>query len=209
MNRRKCPDFYWAILQNLIPGPYPMKRYIILILFILIILGCGRWIRPNPPEPAPPKINARVLVYLPDEFVNYRYSYTAILSRFDYDFKDSVNELVPLLFTDVFVKADIIYNRTDLNDDYDFLVVPEFISVNLFTDKVFGNDLLIYIKTTFLSKNNITTFTLQGVGKVSDDGVVPETPELGRKAFAEALKDLKENILENRSLFLAARQNIP
>jgi hypothetical protein len=178
-----------------------MKRHFVLIVLMLVISGCSRYMQPGPPEPAPPKINARVLVYLSDEFVNYQYTYSSILSRFNYDFKDPVNELFPALFRDLFVKADITYTKKDLNDAYDFLVIPEFTSANLFTDKVFGNDLLIYIKTTFLSKSNINTVVVQGVGKASDNGVVPETPELGRKAFIEALSGLKKNILSNRLSF--------
>jgi hypothetical protein len=165
---------------------------------MLMASGCGWLMEPAPPEPPPPKINARVLVYMPEEFVNYHYTYDAILNRFDYEFKDHINEMFPKLFTDLFIKADISYHKKDINDDYDFLVIPEFTSVNLFTDKVFGNDLLIYIKTTFLPKNNMNTVIVQGVGKASDNGVVPETPDLGRKAFIEALRGLKQNILSNR-----------
>lgn len=184
-------------------------RFALLIVFILLISGCGRFIESSPPEPAPAKINARVLVYLSDEFVNYRYSYAAILSRFDYEFKDSVNELVPRLFTDLFVKADITYSRTDFNDNYDFLIVPQFISVNLFTDKVFGNDLLIYTQATFWSRSIMNNIVIKGTGKSSDDGITAETPELGRKAFSAALNDLRKNILENRFIFSPGRQNIP
>jgi hypothetical protein len=124
-------------------------------------------------------------------------------------FKDSVNELVPQLFRDLFAIADITYSRTDFSDNYDFLVVPQFVSANLFPDKVFGNDLLVYIQATFWSRSIMNNLVIKGTGKSSDDGIAAETPELGRQAFSAALNDLRNNILENRSLLSPGPQNMP
>ncbi len=124
-------------------------------------------------------------------------------------FKDAVNELVPQLFRDLFARADITYSRMDFSDNYDFLVVPQFVSANLFTDKVFGNDLLIYIQATFWSRSIMNNIVIKGTGKSSDDGITAQTPELGRQAFSAALNDLRKNILENRSFFSPGRQNMP
>ena len=162
-------------------------------------MGCGRYATPAAPEPEPPKINARVLVYMPDEFVNYHYTYDAILKRYDYYFKDLAIISFPQLIANAFVKADFTYEQVALTDDYDFLIVPKFISANLFTDKLMGNDLLIDIQVTFTSKNNPQKIVIKGTGKSSDDGVAAETPYLGSTAFTNALQNLKKNILEKRS----------
>jgi hypothetical protein len=181
-----------------------MNKILISLMLILPMVACD--LRAVHDVPAPiDKINARVLVYLPDEFIHYQYSYNAILSRFDYNFTDSVTSLVPQLFTDLFVKADITYTRMDINEDYDFLVIPEFISATLFPDKVFGNDLLIYIRATFWSKSIMNEIAIKGTGKSSDDAVVAATPDLGRQAFAAAVNDLKKNILKERSLLTPGR----
>jgi hypothetical protein len=186
-----------------------MKKTLISFMLLSLLTACNPRVVQDAPAPVIEKINARVLVYLSDEFVHYQYIYDAILSRFSYDFTDSVNSLVPQLFTDLFVKADITYTRMDITDDYDFLVIPEFISANLFTDKVFGNDLLIYVQATFWSKSIMNKIAIKGTGKSSDDGVVSATPDLGRQAFAAAVNDLKKNILKERPLLTTNRQNTP
>jgi len=175
-----------------------MKKILILFSMVVMLVGC-KPISQGMIEPPATKINARVLVYLSDEFVNYQYSYSAVLSRYDYVFKDSINTEVPPLFKELFISADIVYKAPEITDAYDFVVVPEFVSANLFSDRIFGNDLLIYIKATFTSKNPLKTLALEGVGRSSDDKVYAETRGLGEKAFNNALQDLKKHILENRS----------
>jgi hypothetical protein len=186
-----------------------MKRILIPLILMMAIAACNPHLVQDTPPPVIDKINARVLVYLPDEFVHYQYTYDAILSRFNYNFTDSVNSLIPQMFTDLFVKADITYTRMDINDDYDFLVIPDFISTNLFTDKVLGNDLLIYLGATFWSKSIMNKIAVKGTGKSSDDGVVSATSDLGRLAFAAAVNDLKKNILKQRSLLTPDMKNAP
>jgi len=186
-----------------------MKRILIPLILLTALAACNPHLVQDAPPPVIDKINARILVYMPDEFIHYQYTYDAILSRFNYNFTDSVNSLIPQMFTDLFVKADVTYTRMDINEEYDFLVIPEFISTNLFTDKVFGNDLLIYLGATFWSKSVINKIVIKGTGKSSDDGIVAATPDLGRQAFAAAVNDLKKNILKQRSLLTPDMKNAP
>lgn len=177
------------------------KALIIPIMLLTCCFGCLHSGAPGAKEPELPKINARVLVYMPDDFINYNYSYSAILKRYDYYFHDLTIILFPQLVANTFIKADVSYNSKDLNDDHDFVVVPQFLSANFFPDSKSGNDLLIYIQATFSTKDGLKTVVVKGTGKSSDNGIVAQTPDLGRKAFISALNDLKKNIFEQRSFF--------
>ncbi|MBC2716615.1 MAG: hypothetical protein HF978_15025 [Desulfobacteraceae bacterium] len=179
-----------------------MKKIVILINLILLITGCSHHVKSDSQQDIE-KISARVLVYIPENFLHYQSDHAAVIKSLSFKFNEPVTQFLPALFNDTFGSADFSYTPADLNDKYDFLAVPKFEKVTFDSDRSFGHELRVTISTSFTSANQPTPIEVKGTGLSEDmyGGKTIYEQELANEAFVDALKDLQKNIQNKRSEF--------
>lgn len=175
---------------------------IIMINAIFLITGCSHQIQPVSP-PNTEKIKARVLVYLPENFKYYQSDYPAVIHALSFKFNEPVTTLLPVFFNDTFAKADLTDTKADLNDDYDFLAIPNFDRVTFDSDPIFGHELRVYVSISFTPANHAYSIMVEGTGLARDfyGRQTIYEQDMANQAFADVLKELKNNIQNKRSDF--------
>ncbi len=184
-----------------------MKNIIPLITLIILFTGCSHPVQPDSPRDIS-KINARILVYLPESFLHYQSDYSAVIKTISFKFKEPVSKFFPEFLNETFAKVDFTGTKPDLDDNHDFLAVPGFEKVFFDSDRTFGHELRVTVSMTFNSHDNSSPIVFKGTGLAKDmyGGRTVYEKELAEKAFADALSDLQKNIQNRRSEFENTRQ---
>ena len=179
-----------------------MNKIIIMITVIFLLAGCSHRIQPVSPQNTD-KINARVLVYIPENFKYYQSDKPTVIQTISFKFNEPVTTFLPAFFNDTFVKADLTDTKADLNDDYDFLAVPKFDRVTFDSDRTFGHELRVYVSISFTHASQADPIKVEGTGLAKDfyGRQTIYEQDMANQAFADALKELKNNIQNKRSDF--------
>lgn len=178
-----------------------MKKIFIVIILFLFTYGCSHHIQPASQEVE--KINARILAYTSENFTHFQSDYPSVLKTLSFKFNEPVTKYLPAFFNDMFIKADFTDTKTDLRDDYDFLVIPEFGKVSFDSDRTFGHELRVTVSMSFTAAGTADPIVVKGTGLAQDmyGGKTVYKQELAEKAFEDALKDLKKTLFKQRSDF--------
>ena len=177
-----------------------MKKIFIVIILFLFTYGCSHHGQPASQEVE--KINARILAYTSENFTHFQSDYPSVLKTLSFKFNEPVTKYLPAFFNDMFIKADFTDTKTDLGDDYDFLVIPEFGKVSFDSDRTFGHELRVTVSMSFTAAG-ADPIVVKGTGLAQDmyGGKTVYEQELAEKAFEDALKDLKKTLFKQRSDF--------
>ncbi len=177
-----------------------MKKIFFLIILLLFTYGCSHHMQPASQEVE--KINARILTYTSENFTHFQSDYPAVMKTLSFKFNEPVTKYLPAFFNETFTKTDFTDTKTDLGDDYDFLVIPEFEKVSFDSDRTFGQELRITVSMSFTAVG-ADPIVVKGTGLAQDmnGGKTIYEQELAEKAFEDALKDLKKTIFKQRSDF--------
>jgi hypothetical protein len=172
-----------------------MKKIFLLIILFLFSYGCSHHIQPVSQETE--KINARILVYTPENFTHFQSAYPTVIKTLSFKFNKPVTEYLPAFLNDTFVKTAFTDTKTDLGDAYDFLVIPEFGKVSFDSDRTFGHELRVTVSMSFTAAGT-DPIVVSGTGLAQDmyGGKTVYEQELAEKAFEDALKDLKKTIFK-------------
>ncbi len=177
-----------------------MKQIFILIILLLFTYGCSHHIQPVSQEIE--KINARIMVYMPESFIHYQSDHPAVIKSISFKFDEALTKFLPPFFNDTFAKTDFTETQAGLNDDHDFLVIPKFEKVTFDSDRTFGHELRVTVSMSFSAADS-DPIVVKGTGLAQDMNgrkTVYEQ-ELAEKAFEDALTDLKKTIFKQRADF--------
>jgi hypothetical protein len=183
-----------------------MKKILMLIFVLVIIMGCSHHMQPANQEIE--KINARVQVYMPENFLYYQSDHAAVIKSLSFKFKEPVTKLFPPFLNETFTQTNLTNTQTDLGNEQDFMAIPKFEKVTFDSDRTFGHELRVTMSMSFTPAGSNTPIVIKGTGLAQDiyGGKTIYEQELAEKAFADALKELKKNILERKSEFESTGQ---
>jgi hypothetical protein len=179
-----------------------MHKIIILITLIILISGCSYFPQTESSKTFE-KINARVIVYIPEDFRQYQSDHPSVLKTLTFKFEEPVARFLPLFFTDTFAEAYFPEEKGDLKNTHDFQAVPKFESAVFYSDKTFGHELMVVVSVTFTPVDRDTQIVVKGTGVAENiyGGRTIYEQDMADQAFVDALKDLQIKIQDKRSLF--------
>ena len=121
-------------------------RVLVAVLMTGIILsaGCSHW-HESDRLTRFEKINARVLVYMPEKFLSYKSDHPAAVKTVYFRFNEPIKKFLPAFFNDTFTSADFTETKADEQSAYDFFVVPVFEDVFFHSDRTFGHELRVTV----------------------------------------------------------------
>lgn len=183
-----------------------MKKNLMLIIVLLIATGCSHHMQPANQEIE--KINARVQVYIPESFLHYQSDHAAVLKSLSFKFNEPVTKFFPPFLEETFTRADLTKTKADLGSEQNFQAIPKFERVTFDSDRAFGHELRVTVSMSFTPAGSTSPIFIKGTGLAQDmyGGKTVYEQELAEKAFEDALKELKKNILEKKSEFESTGQ---
>lgn len=179
-------------------------RLIILYFFIFFVTGCAFHIKPSVNQDAlgnpSNKLPSKILLVMSDEFVQFNYVASYDGREIRYFWGESLKESFPIYLQNIFSSV-LLFDSFKNQDDYDFLVSPQFINTNSYVRPfVFGVE--TGIKIDFTSKDKSKSFSMIGKGE-GQANIYFEGPlkEAGESALNQALIHLREQIYNKQLLF--------